>query len=385
MVQEPPIWDVPSWESFAAAFPSFEITRVEDSLVAICDQVRAAKMHSDTADLLQAVAEATAADPVTGFETLKKRTAAMMAAHTIDNACDIRSKISEVRDQYLMMKSAGTGLRGRPWPWPALNDATLGLQNGHLVTLYGRPKSGKSTLVLEAVRNFHAHGARPIVFSQELPVIEICERYVALVTCVDFDAMQRGALSDEKEEAFLENLEAFSQSPPIIVDRLTSRGEEAIVEMAAKIDDFGADLVVIDGVYFLGDDWRELTKVTRGMKSMAMTKSLPIIGVTQANRSRNKKDSKSTDDASDIAYGDSFYQDSDLCVRVTSDIENRQRMESILYTSAVRSGKSVMFSVNMYNGENMTQKNVIQFGDAENDVDEQLAQDKLDGEEDARV
>lgn len=354
--------DVPSWESFADAFTGFEPLRVDDSLVALADKLREQKLYSDISTLIQEIAAETGQDAGTGFDTLKKRVAAMTAAHTVDNACDVRNKLDDLRAEYFEMKSGATGLKGHPYPWDALNQATLGLQDQQLVIIYGRPKAGKTWALLEIARNLHAHGMRPIIFSQELSDIEVCRRFVALSTNVNYDDYLRGTLDERTEAEFLDNMDAFAEQQPVIVDMLTERGTACLTEIDTKVDEYGANVVLIDGLYFLGDDWKELAKITRGLKTLAKTKRIPILGTTQANRSRGKK-GEHTDGADDFAYGDSFGQDCDLALRITADIENRKRREAVLFTAAIREGKQTLFTINMRLASDMTQKSVQTFGD----------------------
>lgn len=299
--------DTPSWESFQHSFPDFPITRVDDSTIALCDKVREQKLYSDIASVMGEVAEMAAGDPKEAFSMLRKKVSSLHTAHTIDESCDIRSRVEELREEYFQMKSGATGLKGHPWPWQALNDSTLGLQDQHLVFLYGRPKSGKTWLALEAMRHLQNLGLRVLILSQEMSDIEICRRFVALDTGVDYNLYLRGQLSPEVERDFLDNLDAFVEKESVIVDMLTCTGDEAVTELATKIDEYKVDVVLVDAVYTLGQDWKELVAVMAGFKRLAKLKRIPIVGTTQAHRQGKGK--KAADDAADdFAYADAFYQ-----------------------------------------------------------------------------
>lgn len=377
----PEYGDTPSWESFQHSFPEFNPLRVEESTVALCDKLREGKLYSDIAASLSSVAEAADGDPKGAFDMLKKQIATLSAAHTIDNSCDVRSRVSELREEYFAMKSGATGLKGHPYPWQALNDSTLGLQDQQVVFFYGRPKSGKTWLALEIIRNLHARGLRPIIFSQEMSDIEICRRFVALSTGVDYNAYLRGQLEPAVERDFFDNLDAFVESEAVIVDMITSIGEDAVLEMSTKIDEYKANVVLVDAVYALGQDWKELVAVMAGMKRTAKQKRIPIIGTTQANRSGAAKNKKVDDAADDFAYADAFYQWCDAAIRVTSDIEHKRKREAVLSTAALREGIPTTFTVNMHMANNLTQKAVLKVG-GDDDLDDQIDQDKMDGQSD---
>lgn len=381
--RNPAYGDTPSWDSFFDVFNSFERVDIEDSTVALCDKLRGQKLYNDISGVINDVSTRTRGDSIDGFSALRGHTARLTAEHTVDDSADVRSRVDDIRKEYLAMKEQPDGLKGRAYPWPALNHATLGCQDGQYVMLYGRPKSGKTWLLLEMIRAFHAAGALPIVFSQELSDIEIARRYVALATNVDYDKMLRGQLEQDAELEFFDNLEMFQEQPPIIISQLTSMGQEAIlVEMAAKIDEYNANVAAIDGVYFLGNDVKEIVAVTRAAKRLAKQKKIPILGTTQRLRPKNQKvQEQSTGD--DVYGSDSYLQDCDLLLMVESSHENRRNKEAIITTAAIREGKGTRFMVNMKFCEDMTEKYVMRSSDDEGEeAEEQL--EKVDKEEDNR-
>lgn len=380
--RNPMYGDTPSWEAFMDVFPDFNVIRTEDSVVALCDKVRQHKLYADIAALIHEVSHVTGQDVSEGFDKLKSLTARLTSQHTVDSAVDVRDRLDQIRAEYFDMQAGKTGLKGRPYPWPALNEATLGCQDGQFVIIYGRPKSTKTWRLLQIADHFHRHGAQAIIFSQELTEIEITRRYVALACGIDYDKFCRGQLPPDVEEDFLDNLEAFVERPPVIVDMLTSIGEAALIEAEAKIEEYKCNVAFIDGMYFLGRDWKELTDVTRGTKRLAKKLGIPVVGTTQRKRGTNKG-GHVMDDADDFGYSDSFFQDTDLALRISSEIENKKNNEVVIATSAIREGKSVAFTAHSFLATNLGQKKVISFGEA-TDTEAAIDESTLDGENDER-
>ena len=145
-----------------------------------------------------------------------------------------------------------------------------------------------------------------------------------------------------------------------------------MLEMSAKIDEYGANYVFVDAIYALGQDWKEPVAVMSGMKRIAKQKRIPILGTTQANRTGKGK--KADDLADDFAYADAFYQWCDCALRITSDIEHRRRKEALISTAALREGIPVTFSVNMFMATNLEQKTLIKSG-GDDDIDETIETD----------
>jgi len=351
--KNPMYGDTPSWESFMHSFHDFEPIQIEDSTVALCDKVRENQLYSDTAAGISEIAQLANGDPFAAFKRLKELTAHLVSRHTIDDSATIMSMLDVLRDEYYSMKEGGTGLKGYPYPWEALNHATLGLQNGQLIFFYARPKSGKTWLLLLCAMMLHKIGLRPIIFSQELTNIEIARRFVALTTGVDYDAFNRGKLTEDQEAEFFENMALFAEQEPVIIDMLAERGEECLLEMEAKIDEHGANVALVDGVYLLGEDWKELGSITRGMKRLAKKKNIPILGATQQNR--KKEDSS----GSDVAYADSFLQDCDVLMKVKREAAQRKTKTAIVSIVAIREGVGSTFEVGMDLCRDMSQKRVI--------------------------
>lgn len=359
--------DTPSWELFMDEFTNFEASVVDESVTALCDKVRQTRLYSDLASVIKAVADNTQADPTLGMATLKEQTARIVAEHTVDQSVDVRSMVDQLRDEYYAMQADPDCLKGYPYPWEALNNATLGAQRGQVIFYYARPKSGKTWKGLLTVQKWHAQGLRPIIFSQELSNLEIARRYVALATGVNYADYLRGRLPEEKEAEFMQNLDIFAETQPVIIDTITGRAEQALIEMSAKIDEHGANVVLVDGVYYLGADWKELTTITRGFKAMAKAKDIVILGTTQAGR-------KKGDDGSEVGYSDTFLQDCDLLVKIVREPQHKKAGTSMMFTAAVRDGMDTAFEVNFKLCEDLTQSRELNF-EADEDATDETAED----------
>jgi replicative DNA helicase len=362
--ENPDYGDTPSWEAFADSFTGFVPLEVNDSIHAICDKLRERKLWADMAALINEIAEKAAADPVEGFKLLNKRTVHLNSMHAVDDTESIGERaVATLQDQYFLMKEKATGLKGYAYPWPALNTATLGLRKQQLVILYGRPKTYKTTFLLEIANKLWNTGLRPIIFSQEMSPEEIIEKFVALVCRVNFGQMQRGTLPLPQEFEFVQNLEIFSGIDPIPVARLPPT-DACLIDLKAKIEDYRANVVILDGLNYLSTDWKELAKITRGLKRLAQEKDIPIVATTHANRSRGKnKDDMDT--ADDFAFGDTFFQTADVAIRLTRDVDDIKSNQVKAYTSALRSGSPVLFTIHTFLCENMSQKAVIHSGESE--------------------
>jgi len=377
---------VPSWESFTHSFPGFEPNLMEEAVVAICDKVREAKVYSDMSLGLARVGDMAATDPIAAFHEMQRLASHLTAEHSVDQEISLESHLQTIRQGYEDMKSGKTGgLKGKAYPYPALNEATLGALPGQLITVYGRPKSGKTNIALNIAYTWQAAGDKGLIFSQELTSEEVAQRYVALTAAVHFGKFLRGQLDDDAEAAFYEVCDSFAENPPVVIGMLEQTGEAALLELEAKIDEHRPDYVVLDAMYFLADDWKMLAIITRGLKRIARIKRVKILITTQANRTKIKG-RQVGEGADDVAYGDSAYQDSDLVLRITSDIENRKNSEVLIETAAIRNGTFTAFKAHMKLYVSMGQKEVVvdpSDPDVDFDAEEAIEKDIKDAEENA--
>lgn len=348
--RNPEYGDTPSWELFESYFDGFEPVETQDSVVALCNQVRQRRLYSDIAEALGHVGEVTRGSALEGLEELKRQVSRLAIRHTVNNTSSIQQHLEEIKANYMLLKSMDSDkkLRGLPYPWPELNRATLGAARGNLIVLYGRPKSMKTWLALDTVRMWNDVGARICVFSQEMSSQEMARRFVALVTKVDYRRFTRGELEPQEERDFFENLELFHERPPFDIDTIVSRGTDVEIELKSKIEEHNYTGVLIDGAHKMGRDWKEIADVLTATKRV-IKDNIPALVTTHAHRRGGKTEVGG--DADDVAHSDAFFQDCDLGLRVLREKEHKAKKVICVWTSAVREGDSCAFEVSSRTGE----------------------------------
>lgn len=357
--------DTPSWESFMRNFPQFEVNRVgEESLVALTDGLRQQKLYNDIASLLGNVGERVGGDPIDAFDFLRDQVVKLNSAHVIDETTKAVDAVDRILEQYRQMQSGATGgLKGLPWPWPALNRATLGIRKEDLIFMYGRPKSGKTWIMLAVIEHLRRLGFRVLLLSQELSKEQMEERVVAMATLVPWGPFQRGQLGEEGTLEFEDNLQAFAETDSITIGRVTSKGLAALVEISSLVDEYRPDIVFIDSYYMLTSrDWKDVSDLVSGTKDLCKNKGIPIVATTQANKSRGKT-GHMQDDADDMAFADALFQFADLCLRLSADIEDKKARQRKVFTAAARNAEPALFTVNYILALDLSQKDEIPIDD----------------------
>lgn len=190
-------------------------------------------------------------------------------------------------------------------------------------------------------------GGRVLFLTLEMSPEQIARRTAALLTGLDYEKFQRGKLSDDEEEVFTAHLEELGavEQADIYKGRkrefiIASPEEDmSVLEVENKIEAYQPDLTIIDGIYMLADakskkasvDWASLAGVSRDLKKLAKRKHSPIIGVHQANRSKDSE----ADDLEDIAMSDNFGRDPDVIIKcIQIDSFNMGSVIALLFAGA---------------------------------------------------
>jgi replicative DNA helicase len=121
----------------------FPFRSTSDPVEVICDRLRANKLHRDLAEMLEEGVRLNREDAHEALNHFRSSIASLTAQHVVTRDMDLTQTTQETLAEYKRV-NAGHGLLGTPWPWEALNKATLGIQDEELIFFYARPKSGKA-------------------------------------------------------------------------------------------------------------------------------------------------------------------------------------------------------------------------------------------------
>lgn len=204
-------------------------------------------------------------------------------------------RIDEARRLGVTGSGLSTGFR-------KVDEVTAGLHKGDLYILAARPGHGKSSLVM----NVAAHVARPCqdgvgVFSLEMPKEQIAARLACAERGIDASAVRRNRLNDEQWEEFQRAATDLAQMPLWIDDtaalsllELRARARKLQRDIAAGrmgVACTRLGLVCVDylqlmhGIRERGDSReQEIGSISRGLKQLAKDLEIPIIALSQLNR-----------------------------------------------------------------------------------------------------
>lgn len=318
---------VPSREFIKREFPTYKIAdEVEDSFSLL---VAALKENHAFTIFEAAIVDASNAYKNEDLERIKNLLSKALA--------DVDQDLSSARDINL----AGTGqdrldryeeiqdrdpdeYLGVPMGFRVIDQATQGFQDGQLIVFAGPPKAGKSTIMLLAARAAWKQHKRVLVVGFEMSNEEQFMRFDAIEAGIDHSRLRGGRerqLSDRDWNDLVESVENIDEYGVDLWLSNDTHNNTTLSGIAAKVDKYKPDLLIVDGVYMMQDENGEkpgspqaLTNITRGFKRMAQNKQIPIAITTQVLEW--KMDKKKGVQASSIGYSSSFAQDADCMIAV---------------------------------------------------------------------
>jgi replicative DNA helicase len=163
-----------------------------------------------------------------------------------------------------------------------------GLWPGQLIVVGSRPGVGKTTFAYSVLRYAAIRQNKAaVLFTREDSRLEVPMRIAAAEGRIPLHVLRSGMLTDDDWTKLARCLQATSDAPLFIDDRVRT-----IAEIRAKArrlrDQYNLELIVVDYIQLFArgfhDRYREISDVTRDLKDLARELGIPIIAVSQLNR-----------------------------------------------------------------------------------------------------
>ena len=210
-------------------------------------------------------------------------------------------------------------LSGVPSGFTRMDRLTSGWQKSDLVILAARPSMGKTALALSMARNMAVDHNRPVAFfSLEMSSIQLVSRLIIGETHLASDKIRTGRLENYEWEQLEYKIKDLEKAP-IYVDDTPAI---SIFEFRAKCrrlkQKYDIQAVVIDYLQLMtgskesGSREQEVSHISRSLKSIAKELDIPIIALSQLNRSVEMRSGNKRPQLSDLRESGAIEQDADL-------------------------------------------------------------------------
>jgi replicative DNA helicase len=212
-------------------------------------------------------------------------------------------------------------LVGIPSGFTRLDRLTSGWQKSELIIVAARPSMGKTAFALSMARNMAIdHGKKVAIFSCEMSSIQLVNRLIVAETDIPGDKIRNGRLSEEEWKQLDTRIKKLVQAPIFIDDTPAI----SIFELRAKCRRLMAqkklDLVIVDYLQLMsgpdnaGSREQEVSNISRSLKSIAKELNVPIIALSQLNRSVEMRGGTKRPLLSDLRESGAIEQDADMVV-----------------------------------------------------------------------
>jgi len=226
-----------------------------------------------------------------------------------------------------------------------LNDKTSGFGKGDLVIIAARPAMGKTALVLNMALKAIERGEGVAFFSLEMPAEQLMLRVLSAKTSIPLQALRVGDLRDEQWSQLAAAISETAKQKLFVDDG----GYATIHHVRSKLRKLKAqhpDITVafIDYLQLMSGNGgregrqQEISEISRGLKQLARELEMPIVALSQLNRSLEARDNKRPM-LSDLRESGAIEQDADIILFVYRDDVYREAIEKEREMRAKAEGK----------------------------------------------
>ena len=232
----------------------------------------------------------------------------------------LKNILPDAVDRIDLLHQSGGDITGIPTGYNEFDKLTAGLQAGELIVIAGRPSMGKTTLAINIAENA-AIGARvpTAIFSMEMPSQQLAFRMISSLGRVDQTHLRTGKFPDEDWSRINTAVQLMSDAP-IFIDDSASLSPTEIRARARRLKrEHDLGLIVVDYLQLMQvhgsteNRATEMSEISRSLKALAKELDLPIIALSQLNRSVEQRTDKRPV-MSDLRESGAIEQDADLII-----------------------------------------------------------------------
>ncbi len=237
---------------------------------------------------------------------------------------DIQSSMDIVSRALQMIEEAAKkpdGMTGVPTGFTDIDRLTLGWQPSDLIIIAARPSMGKTAFVLTMARNIAVTYERAVAFfSLEMSSTQLMTRLLTAESQLDSKKMKSGRLSPDEWKQLENSARPLSKAQLFIDDTpalsiFEFRSKARRLKLNSNIE-----LIIIDYLQLMtagtadtrGNREQEVALISRSLKAIAKELDVPIIALSQLNRSVESRGGTKRPQLSDLRESGSIEQDADI-------------------------------------------------------------------------
>ena len=212
-----------------------------------------------------------------------------------------------------------TGHSGLSTGYDGLDKMTAGWQNSDLIIIAARPAMGKTAFVLSMAKNMAIDYQIPIaIFTLEMANVQLVKRLISNVADLEGEKIKSGALSNEEWDRLNNRLRTVYNAPLYLDETPGLSITELRTKARRLVRERGVKMIMIDYLQLmnatgmkLGSREQEVSTISRSLKALAKELNIPVIALSQLNRSTETREDKRPV-LSDLRESGAIEQDADI-------------------------------------------------------------------------
>ncbi len=238
---------------------------------------------------------------------------------------DVQKALVEAFDVLQTRYANGGSVTGLPTGYTEFDELTAGLQKTDLIILAARPAMGKTTLALNMAEFAAFKSKQPVaVFSMEMSASQLALRLISSVGRVNAQRLRTGQLEDEDWSRVTSAIRQLKEVK-IFIDDEPGLSPVKLAAKARRLKrEHGLGLIVIDYLQLMSvpgnseNRATEISEISRSLKGLAKELQVPVIALSQLNRSLETRADKRPVMA-DLRESGAIEQDADMIVFIYRD------------------------------------------------------------------
>lgn len=228
--------------------------------------------------------------------------------------------IGQAIEQIQAAANRTSGLSGLESGYHALDKLTSGWQSSDLIIIAARPAMGKTAFVLSMAKNMAVNYNTPVaIFSLEMSNIQLVNRLISNACEIEGEKIKSGRLTPMEWDQLMSRVKHLYSAPLFIDDTPSLSIFELRTKARRLVREHNVKFIIIDYLQLMnasgmkfGSREQEVSMISRSLKQLAKELNIPIVALSQLNRSVESRADGKRPQLSDLRESGAIEQDADI-------------------------------------------------------------------------